>query len=279
MAKNIVILYHNKCDDGFGAAWAAWKKFGNKAEYIGINPGDSPVKGLAGKNIYMVDVSYGLEDIKRLLKITKSLTVIDHHITAKQISHLLPNSLFNFDFTISGAVLSWQYFHPGKKVPMLLRYIQDQDLWHWRLPFAQEIMSSLKLYDFDFKVWSKIAIGCENKKSIKKYINEGNILFTQRKIGVREALKDATKVKFCGHTTLAVNTRSAVSDIGEALCKKLPPIGIIWSVRGDKIVVSLRSNGKADVSKLAAKFGGGGHKVSAAFRLPLSSKFPWTVVK
>ncbi len=279
MSKNIIILYHKNCDDGFGATWAAWKKFGNKAKYIGINPGDEPPKGLAGKDVYFLDVSCSPEAARRLLKITRSLTIIDHHISAKNIAHLIPNSLFNFDFTISGAVLAWKYFHPDKKVPMLLRYIQAQDLWHWGLPYAKEIMSALKLYDFDFEVWSKIAKDLENKKSIKKYINEGNILLTQRKIGTREALKDAIKVKFCGYTTFAVNTRSAVSEIGAVLYKKLPPIAIVWSVRGDKIVVSLRSNGKADVSKLAARFGGGGHKVSAAFRLPVESKFPWKIIK
>ena len=32
--KNIVIIYHTDCRDGFGAAWAAWKKFGDSATYI-----------------------------------------------------------------------------------------------------------------------------------------------------------------------------------------------------------------------------------------------------
>ena len=70
-----------------------------------------------------------------------------------------------------------------------------------------------------------------------------------------------------------------VSEIGSELVKKLPPIGIIWSQRKDKIVVSLRSNGKVDVSKLAKKFGGGGHKASAAFRLDLNQKLPWKIIK
>ena len=29
--KNIVVIYHADCRDGFGAAYAAWKKFGDRA--------------------------------------------------------------------------------------------------------------------------------------------------------------------------------------------------------------------------------------------------------
>jgi len=32
--KEIVIIYHADCPDGFGAAYAAWKKFGDKASYL-----------------------------------------------------------------------------------------------------------------------------------------------------------------------------------------------------------------------------------------------------
>ena len=50
--KDIVVLYHNNCTDGFSSAWVAWKKFGNKAEYIGIGLDDSPLRGLINKEIY-----------------------------------------------------------------------------------------------------------------------------------------------------------------------------------------------------------------------------------
>ena len=52
LTKNIVILYHGDCPDGFGAAWASWKKFGDGAEYIGVHHGDNPPDGLKDKEIY-----------------------------------------------------------------------------------------------------------------------------------------------------------------------------------------------------------------------------------
>ena len=32
--KSIVVIYHGRCRDGFAAAYAAWKKFGDKASYL-----------------------------------------------------------------------------------------------------------------------------------------------------------------------------------------------------------------------------------------------------
>src|SRR3989344_3757446 len=37
--KKIAVLYHGGCPDGFGGAYAAWKKFGNMAEYIPLKHG------------------------------------------------------------------------------------------------------------------------------------------------------------------------------------------------------------------------------------------------
>ncbi len=275
--KNIIVLYHNKCDDGFGAAWVAWKKFKDKAEYIGVTNGDLPPKGLYGKEVYILDFCYPLEITKNLLKITKSLTVIDHHISTKGVVELIPHHFFE-PTAHSGAMLTWLYFFPKKSAPKLLRYIEAVDLWKWNLPYEKELSASLRTYDFDFKVWNKIAREWEKPKIIKKYINEGKAIVKDCDDRVKEAVNDAELVDFCGYKTLVSNSRAFVDYIGAALVEKLPPISIIWSQRKDKIVISLRSNGKADVSKLAQKYGGGGHKTSAAFRLELGQKLPWKIL-
>jgi len=57
--------------------------------------------------------------------------------------------------------------------------------------------------------------------------------------------------------------------------KNKKAIGIVWSRKSGKINVSLRSNGKIDVSKLAFKHGGGGHKAASGFTLDVEKPFPW----
>ena len=65
--KNIVVLYHNDCTDGFSSAWVAWKKLGDKADYIGINPGTAPIDGLKNKEIYMLDLIYPTQYLNKLI--------------------------------------------------------------------------------------------------------------------------------------------------------------------------------------------------------------------
>ena len=49
-SKKIIVFYHKDCLDGFGAAWSAWKKFGNRAEYAAVSPYAIP-EDLKGKQI------------------------------------------------------------------------------------------------------------------------------------------------------------------------------------------------------------------------------------
>ena len=275
--KKIAVLYHNKCDDGFGAAWVAWKKFGDKAEYIGVTHGDPPPKNLRGKDVYILDFCYPKDILKEFLEITKSLTVIDHHISMKEAVESIPHHLFE-PTKHSGIMLTWLYFFPKKKVPKLISYVEAQDLWRF-LPFTKELTASLRMKKRDFKIWNKILSDWESKAKIKKYIEEGALILKYEDDLVKEAVEDAEIVEFEGYKTLAVNSRNQVSKIGAEIYAKFPPIAIIWSERGGKIIVSLRANRKVDVSKLAAKYGGGGHKNSAAFRLEAGQKLPWKIVK
>lgn len=276
--KKIVVLYHGGCKDGFGAAWAAWRKFGARAEYIGVNHDRILPKNIKGKHIYTLDFGYPLGVTKRLLSVAKSLTAIDHHISVKKSTKMAHQYVYNINH--SGAVLAWQYFHPHSKTPLLLKHIEDIDIWKLALPNTREFMAALETYGMDFVLWNKIAKDWENHRLRKKYFNEGEVILKYQNELVRKALKDAEEVKFMGESALAANfTLSLNSEIGDAIRKKGFPLGIIWQKQGNQIVVSLRSTNKVDSAKLAAKFGGGGHKKAAAFRLPLNQKFPWKKIK
>src|SRR3989338_4764503 len=139
MSKKI-ILYHNHCDDGFGAAWAAWKKFGAKARYIGVSYSEPLPKGLKGKDVYILDFCYSPQEIKELLIITNRLVLIDHHISNEKAVKIAPEHIFDAT-EHSGAYLAWKYFHPTIKIPRLIKYINDVDLWEWKLSYSHELSS------------------------------------------------------------------------------------------------------------------------------------------
>ena len=83
MPKGIIVLYHNDCTDGFSAAWAAWKKLGNKADYVGIDP-HCPDKRLKDKEIYMVDLIYRPIS-EKLIAANKNLWQLITHISNQKL--------------------------------------------------------------------------------------------------------------------------------------------------------------------------------------------------
>lgn len=274
--KHILVLYHKNCPDGFGAAWAAWKKFGNKADYLAIEHQVPPPKNLVDrKEIYMVDICYRRPILEKLLKVNSNITIIDHHITSKETIKLAKN--YSYGLNHSGAVLSWKFFHPKKPVPWLLRHIEDVDLWKWKLPFTAEISVALELYynNFAFKKWDKIAPDFENAKKRRKYINEGKLILKYRDTILKRIVAGAEKVNFENKKAYAVNSPFWQSEIGNQIVKDKKTIAVIWSRKSGKINVSLRSDGKIDVSKLALKYGGGGHKVAAGFSMDVKKPLPW----
>ena len=276
--KNIVVLYHNGCRDGFGAAWAAWRQFGARAEYLGIERDKPFPKHLKDKEVYMLDFSYPFEVTKKLLKIVKLLIIIDHHVSVEKSTKLAHK--YSYSLNHSGAALAWKYFHPKKPIPKLLKYIENVDIWKMSLPYVYEIAASLGTYELEFFLWDKIAKDFENTRNLNKYIKEGKVILKYKNVLIKKALRDAEEVKFFGKRALAVNFALALnSEIGDAMRKKGFPLGIIWQKKENNIIVSLRSTNKVDSAKLAARFGGGGHKKAAAFRLPVNQKFPWKRIK
>ncbi len=278
--KDIVVLYHNDCTDGFSSAWVAWKKFGSRADYIGINPGISPIDGLKNKEVYMLDLVYSVQYLKKLIANNKKFIAIDHHISNKKSFSLIKDGLF--DNNHSGAVLSWKYFHPKIKVPKLLMHVEDMDLWKFRMSGSKEVIAYLDTVDFNFKKWNEVIDGAEDKIKYQEYLNKGSFILKYQDQLIESIITNhAVPVNFFGYKTYAVNSPMFNSQIANALCKKLPPMGVVWAQEADGSVhVSLRSDGAADVSKLASKFkGGGGHKQSAGFYIKDCSKLPWKKIK
>ncbi|MDP3729710.1 MAG: DHHA1 domain-containing protein [bacterium] len=280
MKQNIVVLYHGDCRDGFSGAWAAWKKFGKKASYYGLQYGiNSSVKlpeGIKNKVVYIID--FGLKEgrqMEDLVKANKKVVVLDHHHGATKKAKLATE--YRSQMNHSGAVITWQYFHTDKPVPQFFKYVEDLDIWRHSLPHTFAVSTYVDLFNFDFNVWSMLVKRFENKKSLAKIFEQGKLILEYEDKKIKELVDNhAELVNFLGHNVLAVNSLNWVSKIGNLLCRKKPPFGIIWSKRREYISVSLRSKiGRFDVSKIAHKFGGGGHKAAARFSVKSIKGLPW----
>jgi oligoribonuclease NrnB/cAMP/cGMP phosphodiesterase (DHH superfamily) len=278
--KDIVVIYHDQCKDGFGAAYAAWKKFGDTATYIPLVAGAAVPEGLFNKEIYIVDFSFDLATLANLRKTNTKVIVIDHHQSARAAVTTFPDNVFALDH--SGAVLAWHYFHPQTPPPRLLTYIEDHDLWQFLLPHNQEINAALALEKATFERWDELAAALDDNTEFEKFVAVGATATLVNDKLVDELLTYAERVLFEGHEVWAVNVaRPHRSIIGHRLAQKNAraggiPLGIVYYRNRGAIHVSLRSEGDVDVATIAEKYGGGGHRHAASIRVPDFQDLPFS---
>jgi oligoribonuclease NrnB/cAMP/cGMP phosphodiesterase (DHH superfamily) len=81
-----ICIYHGHCSDGFGAALAVWKRWGDAVRYVPMQYGQSlsDVADVAGKHVLMVDFSLKRPATIEAAKIAASIVVLDHHKTAQE---------------------------------------------------------------------------------------------------------------------------------------------------------------------------------------------------
>ncbi len=278
--KDIVVIYHAQCRDGFGAAYAAWKKFGDSASYVPCKTQDPVPEGIEGKELYILDYSYKMDQLEDLVRKNKSVVVIDHHKTAEDTVKAFPGNVFDLEH--SGAVLAWEYFHPQDEVPKLLLYIEDQDLWRMSLPNHREFGAALGEYTQDFATWDQLAKNLEDKAHLDVFLNHGSIISNYENRYVNNLLTFRERVTCEGYEVYAVNCariyRSVVGNRLAALNARegRDPFGIVYYRYDGMWHCSLRSLDGFDVSSIAKKYGGGGHPGASSLRVEKFEDLPFT---
>lgn len=276
--QKIVVIYHGNCPDGFGGAWSAWKKFGARAAYLPAKDRLALPCPLKNKEIYLIDYTYEPNIIKKLVKDNIRVTAIDHHVS--QEASIKLTDRYSYDIKHSGAVLAWKYLHPSKKVPMFLRCVEDRDIWKWNVPHSKELLMLIDLAPLDFKVWSRLAKDLEDPRSRATYVKKGTLLLLYYRSMWEKLLPYAELVKFDGKKIFALNCpHYFADDLGHILAAKTNSFSLLWREAYGTIRVSLRSTGKADVAKIAKKYGGGGHKRASGFTFEVGKKLPWKLIK
>lgn len=258
------VIYHKNCSDGFGAAWAAYEMLGNKCTYIAMNYDDKEIAyELKNRTIAVLDFSFTEEEISKIESNNNKMIIIDHHKTALKIKDL-NNVILNINK--SGAILAWEYFHPTKDPPTFLKYIQDRDLWEWKLENSHEFSIAFQNVPKNFYEYSKY----KDVKEIRKLIKTGSALRDYQKELIKSIGNKAATVNWKGVTIKLVNSPILQSEIGDYLSSE-ETVALIYykNHETNKIIGSLRSKGNLDVSSIAENFGGGGHKNAAGFTLKI----------
>lgn len=279
--RDIVIIYHKRCPDGFGAAYAAWKKFGDTADYHPAGYGDSLPEGLAGKEVYVLDFIYEQEGaMAELAREAKRLAVLDHHESSRALVEAVPEHIFDNDR--SGASIAWSYFHPDAPQPRLMRYLEDGDLYRFSLPETRGLFTYLITEPYDFSVWDEIAHTLDDDNARPDLLEKAATYDEYYEKLCAIAVEAAKKVRFEDYECYFANSLPSItmrSHIGSLLYQKLPPIALVVSAHPNGCGVSIRSDGTVDVSKIATKYGGGGHAESAGFFIPNGHEIPWVEIE
>lgn len=269
------VLYHAQCPDGFGAAWAAWKKFGDTAQYIPVHYGEPFPKLPLAADVIMLDTAYKRDRHEMLKALVHSLTVVDHHKTNVDELAKLPD--VHIDLSHSGAVLAWLFFHPSAPIPELLKYIEDYDLWRFMLPNSLEISAAISSYAKDFEAWSNLSTTIETEDGKKKMVEDGSAILRYKRQKVAEVCENSFWMTVAGYKVPVVNAVNFQSEVGNMLCKLHPeaPFAAFYYEKEKIRCWGLRSVGDFDVSNIAKALGGGGHKNSAGFTEPMERKRAW----
>lgn len=281
-----LVIYHGNCADGFGAAWCANKFFKGEADFY---PGvyQQPPPDVTGRDVYLVDFSYKRDVLRQILDSCASLTILDHHKTAveevaalqayynstvgKQKLHIV------MDMDRSGAGIAWDHFFPTAERPALINHIEDRDLWRFKLPGTREIQAALFSYPYDFEVWDNLmesdtnslwtdgcAIERKHFKDIKELIEVNKLRMVIGGVEVWAANLPYTMTSDAGH-------EMCYDDKTFACCYSIGPNGVYYSLRS-------KDDGM-DVSEIAKKYGGGGHKHAAGFTVPLEARGPISIAR
>ena len=268
-----VCIYHGNCADGFGAALAVYKKFGDACEYIPGKYGeDIPVDAIRGKDVVLVDFSYKKDIMIEIANLARSVTVLDHHKTAQaDLEELLQSSNYKisgiFDMERSGAVITWHYFHPDKPLPRLYKHIQDRDLWKFELTGTKEIQACVFSHPYDFDVWESLIKICE--KNAYDLIHEGEVIMRKQMKDIHEFMEATVhRITVGGCEVPALNAPYFwSSEAGHIMCEGKPFAACYWKSK-DGWTFSLRSTDEGlDVSEIALQYGGGGHRNAAGFNV------------
>lgn len=302
-----LVIYHKSCADGFAAAFAAWLKFGDDAEYVPMQYGfgckDLPA--ISGREVYMLDFSWPKYHMERLFRKAKRVVLLDHHKTAfemwcgnnvtfyseDELNRESPRQII-LDNNKSGAVLTWEYFHPGEPIPSLFKHIDDYDRWQFKLEGTKEFNKAIWSYTpWTFEQWTGW-LRCwgdghlPGKESL--FLAEGAAILRAHNQNVQAVVKGAAMkcavVWYGGMESeprwdkgLSANCPPHLtSDVGHELANQSGTYGLCWHMNNEgKVLCSLRSNGDYDVSAIAKSLGGGGHKNAAGFETDMGTLLGW----
>ena len=268
----MLCIYHLADHDGKGSAAIVGSKF-KKVDFLGLNhdmaiPYDEIEKH---DEIVICDISLPMDKMFELNE-TKDLTWIDHHMSmieeyekrirngTKEIKGLRRNGT-------AAIMLTWEYYNPGIPVPEGVKLLALNDLFDLRdkrvRPF-EYAFQSLGVNKPEDKNWKDLLA---EKINIDEMVAKGEAILSYIKNRNHRLCKAMSfESKYKGYKCICANMPQGYSEFYDG----------VKNIKSYDFMCNFFMNGKntwnlsfytakenVDVSKIAAEFGGGGHKKAA----------------
>lgn len=277
----VTIIYHNNCFDGFTAAYIASNALTNQdamldtvrlprtQRLVPMNYGEALPADIVGSEVYILDFSFPRDMMLKLKETNVSVKVLDHHKTAQANCEGL--DFCTFDMNRSGAGLTWDYFYPKLSRPNLVNYVEDRDLWRFKLLKSREIHAYISSFAMEFGIWDQLYTELEGNFGFCVHDGEAILRYHDQK--VTEIAKIASIQVLAGYKVPIANCPYLfASDVGHQLLQEYaesPFAGSYFYRKDGQKQYSLRGRDSDDfdVSEVAKLFGGGGHKKAAGFEV------------
>ena len=238
------------------------------------------------EQVYIVDYSISPEEMRALLIITKNVTWIDHHKTAI-------DKYENFEYDIRGirrdgvaaCMLTYCYIHHMTErgdgeikpfdlsmiedAPKFTKLIADWDVWAFKYgDDTRNFITGFNSFEFapEGRDWDKF------HTNRSRYLEDGDLIWQGQ---IMNAYRDGWaksymdqfgfETEFEGFKFFAANLGLCNSEYFKSLPEGMYDAFMPFAFNGDIFTVSMYSK-TIDVSEIAKKHGGGGHKGAAGFQ-------------
>ncbi|XP_062222420.1 uncharacterized protein LOC133921520 [Phragmites australis] len=331
--KVSAVLYHYPCPDGAFAALAAHLYFSAAARPVRFFPNTvyDPIRSDALpfdeiKDVYLLDFAGPPGFVDDIAPKVESVTILDHHKTALESlcgnAKLGQNVIKVIDMQRSGATIAFDFFRskllmeastlqsnvsgkdaaevkyvPDNKVEMvhkLFKFIEDGDLWRWKIPNSKAFSSGLKDLDIEFNVNANCKLFDQLLElDPERVISRGQVTLLEKQRLIDGCLEKSYEITLgCGQfgNCLAVDADAISnlrSELGNQLASKsrnmnLRGIGaVVYKVpelNNDQMLkISLRSLEQEDTTSISQEYGGGGHRNASSFMLSVAEFERWKV--
>jgi len=271
------ICYYHKIDlDGKCSAAIVRRRYPD-CELIGVDYPDRPdfERIENGDRVIVVDFSFALCDMDKLFS-GGLLVWIDHHESALNVAYLgkYADCAGARKVGKAGCELTWEYFFPEEPMPEAVRLLGRYDVWDksnievWEkeiLPFQYGMRLTEWAPDSD--AWLDML--AHNDYAETPLDHGLTVLAYEGQRNATYSAEMAFPVEFEGYDSWAINKALSNSKIFDTLDPfGERPLYILFNYKKGVWKYSLYCNPDSgiDVSKIAVKYGGGGHAGAARFK-------------